>query len=222
MEFEGIDDVEKSDSMNEHYNKSTDPWHNRERKLYQVVLKKAMIDSINFTNKSKIMYYDMGAGGGNVIDTAIENTPDNIKLQVGGCDISQFAIDYLKKQYDDPSGFDCMDLEDYLYKDNPVPHFSKADLISFIDVMYYFDTKRYYKITLDEIWKAIKPGAVVLVADSIIPYQRRSYFKTKEDSELLEEFTEYASPVGRLNNSNKNRYLKVKIYRKLTDSSIQK
>ena len=216
MNIEGIADIEKSSEMIEHYKRSTDPWGNRSRKLYQKIFKEAAIQAFKFANKSFIKYYDIGAGGGNVIDTVIENKPDGVGLLVGGCDISKTAVDFLYENYSDKFyAFDVFDVEDYSYeRDGVYANIYDADIVSFVDVMYYFDSKRYYKYTLDELWKTFKSGTIVVVADGIIPYQRRSYFKTKPDCEVLSEFTDYTAPVGQLNSLNKNRYLKVKIYRK--------
>lgn len=215
-----IDAVEKSNVMEKHYAESTDPWGNRERQLYQKVLKAGSCKLFEYYKKDHpasniIKYYDIGVGGGNVLDTVIENCPSNIDLRVGGCDISESAINYLNENYKNNSKFEVIDCEDYNHDESFSEELSKADLITIVDVMYYWGSKRDYRTTLDEIWKTIKPGAIILVADSIIPYQRRSYYKNKPDSQLLEEYTDYTVPMGQLNDTNKQRYLKIKIYKKL-------
>lgn len=217
-----ISSVEKSNVMEEHYAISNDPWGNRERQLYQKVLKygsKRLFELFNKNNNNSrdVYFYDIGVGGGNVLDTVIENRDKNLILHVGGSDISESAINYLynSHNYDnyDPS-FEILDEEEF-YAKNENSVLKYADLITIVDVMYYWGSKRDYRTTLDEIWKYIKSGAIVLVADSIIPYQRRSYYKSKSDCKVIEEYTDYTVPMGQLNDTNKQRYLKVKIYQKL-------
>lgn len=215
-----IDAVEKSNVMEQHYQESNDPWGNRRRQLYQKVMKYGATKlyeyfKSNNPDRSDIYYYDVGVGGGNVLDTVIENKPDDITLHVGGCDISESAIKYLTENYSSfESKFEVIDCEEYDHK-SPSNRLSNADIITIIDVMYYWGSKRDYRKSLDEIWDSLKPGAVILVADSIIPYQRRSYYKSKMDCKVLEEYTDYTVPMGQLNQSNKQRYLKVKIYQKV-------
>lgn len=214
-----IDKIEKSNVMEDHYSKSVDPWGNRESQTYQKVLKEACIRTFKFLKdknpKDNYAYYDIGSGGGNVLDTVLENKPQDINLELYGCDISESAYKYLKENYHF-SGFDVIDLEDYNSNDSNqfLHNLNKADLITIVDVMYYFDAKRGYKVTLDELWNTFKKGAIIVVADSLIPFQRRSYFKTKSDCTTLDEFTDYTQPVSTFN-GNKNRYLKIKIYQKL-------
>lgn len=208
--------------MEQHYSQSDDPWGNTERQLYQTILKPSVTkvfdhwsniheESIPFYS---VYHYDIGCGGGNILDTFIRNTPNNILLSSGGCDISLSAIERLKEKYPEAYSLDLCDCEHYNYDEGVLEGLAKADIVSIIDVMYYFGAVRDYRQTLDEIWKTIKPGAIILVADTIIPYQRRSYFMKKHDCVLLEEYTEYCAPAGKINGSDKNRYLKVKIYLK--------
>lgn len=225
--------VEKSNVMEEHYAQSNDPWGNRERQLYQKVLKYGAQKLFEYYKlyemnqyphdnendylgpRDHVYCYDIGAGGGNIIDTLIKNIPNDLTIHLAGCDISKSAILHLESLFSEfDRGFDVLDCEEY-YAKNPDYHMRKADIITIVDVMYYWGNKRDYRITLDEIWKTIKKGAIILVADSIIPYQRRSYFKSKSDCKVLEEYTDYTIPMGSLNNTNKSRYLKVKIYQKI-------
>ena len=208
--------VEKSNVMEEHYAESTDPWGNRERQLYQKVLKYGAQKLFEYVGEKPIIkLYDVGCGGGNILDTLTENAPIDQELFLSGCDISESAMTFLDEHFKNQSHlFNIIDCEEYS-DENPDRCLQDADIITIVDVMYYWGNKRDYRTTLDEIWKSLKHGAVVLVADSIIPYQRRSYFKSKPDCKVLEEYTDYTCPMGSLNNTNKSRYLKVKIYQKL-------
>lgn len=211
--------LEKSAAMEARYSSlGEDPWGNRERQLYQRILKRAVELSYNALPEDlkELKLYDIGAGGGNVIDTWLQNLPENYTLDIKGCELSGTAIKFLEDRYPD-SFFDVIDLEEY-DASYPLQYLKEADLVSIVDVMYYFDTKRDYKVTLDHIWETIKPGAVVLVADNLIRAFRRSYFSKKPDCELLHEYTDYTEPVCQETYSNGRaykRYLKVKIYRKL-------
>lgn len=216
-----IEAVEKSNVMEDHYKESTDPWGNRERQLYQKVLKYGSSQLYKYYSETSphptVRCYDIGCGGGNILDTLLENKPDNLEIILSGCDISESAIEFLNKHFSGYArDFKVIDCEEYS-SNNPDPNLNDADIITIVDVMYYWGNKRDYRKSLDEIWSTLKPGAIVLVADSIIPYQRRSYFKSKSDCKVLEEYTEYCMPMGKLNDTNKNRYLKVKIYQKIKE-----
>ena len=204
-----IEPMEHSDVCEEHYVETNDPWGNREFGRYTNTLKNAVVDIYNLMNKKDINLYDIGCGGGNVLDVWIDNKPDHVKLNLSGCDISETAINWINERYE--GNFEVLDVESYEH-DHPDESLADADIVSLVDVMYLWGAKKHYSKTMDELWETIKPGAIFLVADTLIPYQRRSYLKKKEDSEVLEEFTESSMPVG---SSDKfNRYLKVKIYRK--------
>ena len=210
-----IEKIEKSNVMEDHYSQSDDPWGNRKRQLYQTILKEASQRAFKYLDSSEIIrHYDIGVGGGNILDTIKDNAPSGITLYQGGCDISQSAINYINDHYITYCS-EVIDCEEYDPAINKSSGMATADLVTIVDVMYYFGEKRDYRTTLDKLWETFKSGAVIVVADTIIPYQRRSYFKSKPDCEVLEEFTEYSAPAGQINGTNKNRYLKVKIYRKL-------
>lgn len=225
---ESIASVEKSDVMEQHYSESNDPWGNRQRQLYQKVLKygsQKVFEYFNELHKNDyredytpiVELYDIGCGGGNVLDTLIENAPIESRLRLGGCDISESAIKFLDDHFKEYSHkFGLIDCEE-LSSENPPSGLSSADIVTIVDVMYYWGNKRDYRKTLDEIWNSLPYGCIILVADSIIPYQRRSYFKSKSDCKVLEEYTDYSCPMGQLNDTNKNRYLKVKIYQKVKE-----
>lgn len=214
--------LEKSAVMNQRYeNLGEDPWGNRERKLYQKIFKKAaQLAYQHLTIENKVInLYDIGAGGGNVIDVWAENLPDGKVLRISGCDISEAAIRYLEARYENGK-FNLIDLEDYKYNETNQDYTDSigvADIVSIVDVMYYFDAKRSYHDTLDEIWKSIKPGAIVVVADNLVRSFRRDYLTKKEDAELLESYTDYTEKIcEETSDSGKkwNRYLKVRIMRK--------
>lgn len=204
-----IDVMEHSDVCEEHYIETTDPWGNREFGRYTETLKKAVLDAYDLVGKKDVKLYDIGCGGGNVLDVWIDNKPYDANLSLSGCDISETAIKWINEHYE--GNFEVLDVENY---DHTCPNkfLSEADIISLVDVMYLWGAKKHYSKTMDELWDTVKSGAIFLVADTLIPYQRRSYLKNKEDSEVLEEFTESSVPVG--SSGKFNRYLKVKIYKK--------
>lgn len=204
--------IEKSKDMDQRY-ESPDPWGNRERKLYQQIFSLAVKKVIR-DRPSVTTWYDVGCGGGNVLDTVKENAPELVLM---GCDMSQKSIEYLRESGYPSQMFDLVDLEEYVHGKSPALGLSYADVISIVDVMYYFGEKRPYKATLDEIWRAVKVGAYVVVADSLIPYQRRSYFNCKPGCILKHDYTDYTVPVCEENTNGRkwHRYLKVKIYQKV-------
>lgn len=210
--------IEKSCDMEQRYaEQGNDSWGNRERQLYQRILKKAVEICYDSSPTTSPVIYDIGAGGGNVCETWIEHCPSDVSLLLSGCDISPIAVEFLNEQKYG-GRFELVDLEEYGHQGTGVlEDLRKADLVSIVDVMYYFGDKRPYKETLDEIWATIKPGAIVLCADSLIPYQRRSYFSTKPDCEIIADYTDYTEPVSvetRKDGRQWHRYLKCKIYRK--------
>lgn len=218
--------LEKSAAMENRYaSLGEDPWGNRERQLYQKIFKKATelayeyipgYDEADADGKVRVNLYDIGAGGGNVIDVWMENCPENFALNIYGCDISETAIAFLEKRYAD-SRFDLIDLEEYDCKSEPLANMASADIVSIVDVMYYFDVKRDYKETLDHIWDTLKSGAIVVVADNLVRHFRRDYFKKKEDCKVLEEFTDFTEKICEETSESGrkwNRYLKIRIYQK--------
>lgn len=215
--------LEKASDMAQRYsNGNEDPWGNRASQLYQRIFKKATELSYSHLGKSgEIRLYDIGCGGGNIIDTWVENKPEGSTIKVTGCDISPDAINYLLARYPDGE-FDCVDLEEYNCND-PLENLAKADVVSIVDVMYYFDAKRHYGITVDQIWDTIKPGAIVVVADNLVRSFRRDYLGKKDNCETLDSYTEDSEPVSTEQSISEttgkvrtwHRYLKVRIYRKL-------
>lgn len=219
--------LEKSKDMQERYQKyGEDPWGNRERQLYQKIFKKAteltyqhLLPTIktpeNNDGTLSINLYDIGAGGGNIVDVWKENSPENVVLNIYGCDISQDAINFLNIRYPN-SSFDKIDLEDYSHT-VPLYNLKNADIVSIVDVMYYLGEKRDYKETLDEIWETIKPGAIVVVADNLVRAFRRDYLQKKHNCKVLESYTDYNEKIcEEVSASGKHwfRYLKVRIYQK--------
>lgn len=220
--------IEKSADMEKRYDQGVDTWGNRERRLYQTILKEAVEKVKQYTEDPLIQigrvcnWVDIGCGGANVIDTVEEHSDESVDFDFYGCDISHVAIDDIRNRY--PEGkFLRVDLEEYPNLDDKNHdefrgYLSGADVVSIVDVSYYFGDKRPWKETMKAIWDDIRPGAIVLVADSLIPYQRRSYFKAMKDAVLLESYTDYSEKVStekRADGREWHRYLKVLIYRKV-------
>lgn len=221
--------IEKSKDMSKRYEGGIDTWGNRERQLYQKIFKRAVELAFNHHDNTstdlKVTWYDVGAGGGNIWDTILENTGDHaVKLR--GCDISDVAVNDLNDRYSSLGALATrIDLEEYDHTDLTTKEFQdfyntihSADVVSIVDVAYYFGEKRPWKDTMKEIWDSIKPNTIVVVADSLIPYQRRSYFNTLDDCELLDDYTDYTEKVSEEHRDNGkvwHRYLKVKIYWKV-------
>lgn len=224
--------LEKASDMSARYsNGNEDPWGNRKSKLYQRVFKKATelaygtveLPEADSDGKHRVNLYDVGCGGGNIIDTWVENKPEYINLNITGCDLSNDAISYLLKRY--PEGrFDCVDLEEYDSR-YPLHNLANADIVSIVDVMYYFDAKRHYSLTVDEIWNTIKPGTIVVVADNLVRSFRRDYLGKKKDCITLASYTEDSEPVSTEQSLNErtgkvrtwHRYLKVRIFMKTSE-----
>lgn len=218
--------IEKSADMEKRYEGGIDTWGNRERQLYQKIFKSA-VDKIkgylnpNPTNEVIYNWVDVGCGGANILDTIVENEDQFYGWKLYGCDLSQVALKDVRERYPDGK-FMPVDLEEYPDKDNKChdefrDYLRGADVVSIVDVAYYFGEKRPWKDTMKAIWDDIRPGAIVVVADSLIPYQRRSYFRTMEDSALLSLYTDYTEKVStetRGDGREWHRYLKVLIYRK--------
>lgn len=212
--------LEKSKDMQARYAMGEDPWGNRERKLYQKIFKKATELAYKYLDKSDtINLYDIGCGGGNILDVWVENLPDYCNLNISGCDISQDAINFLNIRYPN-SVFDKVDLEEYSSK-VPLYNLAHADIISIVDVMYYF-SRRPYQVTLDELLDTIHSGAIIVVADNQVRSFQRDYYGKKDNVEVLESYTDYTEPVCVEESVCSNgsirkwhRHLHVRIYRKL-------
>lgn len=222
--------IEKSADMEKRYEGGIDTWGNRERQLYQKIFKAAVEkikgylgESYRITNGVPVYeWVDIGCGGANILDTIVENQDDKHQWSLRGCDLSKVAIEDVKQRYPDGKFF-TLDLEEYPdFTDESHQDFTdylnSADVVSIVDVAYYFGDKRPWKDTMKAIWRSIRPGAIVVVCDSLIPYQRRTYYNTLKDSELLEAYTDYTERVSvevREDGHEWHRYFKVMIYRKL-------
>ncbi len=215
--------IEKSKDMERRYEGGIDTWGNRERRLYQSIFKKAVdLTKVELPTPGEYNWFDVGCGGGNIWDTVLENSDITTTFTVSGCDIVPKAVDDLINRYPDTvrkNVFVC-DLEEE-HSTGTVSELrralSGADVVSFVDVLYYLGEKRDYRETLDELWEMIRPGCIVICADSLIPYQRRSYLKRKPDCILLHSYTDYTEPVSEeVNPTGRrwHRYLKVMIYKK--------
>lgn len=213
--------IEKSSDMEKRYEGGIDTWGNRERRLYQKIFKAAVESVRDLLPAGHILWYDVGCGGGNIWDTVLENSTLTHQFIVAGCDLSSRAVEDLRDRYVGkyPEGtIQRVDLEEYDATFHILEGIQDATVVSIVDVAYYFGEKRPWKDTMDQLWRSITPGTYVIVADSLIPYQRRSYFGTKEDCELIKDYTDYTVPVStetRDDGSQWHRYFKVKIYRKL-------
>ena len=212
---------EKSSSMEDKYSKSPDPWKNGERGIYYPMMEKLISelfvdDLVGFTN---FLWCDIGCGGGNVGKAIHKACKDrNKSFNMYGIDISHSAIEYLQQDPENPYDvLRCLDIET-LDDEEAISIFNKMDVISMIEMMYYLGEKKPWKKTIDTIWNALHPGTIVVIADGLISYQYRDYLKNKEDAELIVYYTDMETPVCREISDNGrewNRYLKVRIYKKL-------
>lgn len=215
--------IEKSKDMERRYEEGIDTWGNRERRLYQSIFKKAVdLVKLELHDPGEYNWFDVGCGGGNIWDTVLENSDPDITFTVSGCDIVLKAVEDLMTRYSETVRKDVFvcDLETEHHTGALSKlgfAFMRSDVISFVDVLYYLGEKRDYRETLDELWSMIPTGCIVICADSLIPYQRRSYFKKKPDCTLLHSYTDYTEPVSEeVNPTGRkwHRYLKVMIYKK--------
>lgn len=211
--------IQKSKEMEDIYSVD-DPWSNKARGLYNVLGKRMLDEVIKYLKYPEFTWCDIGCGGGNLFDgiTYCAKSTELCNWKFTGVDSSQNAIDFLKK---DPRYIDVviqkMDMQDFKSTDDMTPIWSNADIISFVEVTYYYDRVD-HRTAMTEFWKSLKPGQIVIVADSLIPYQYRDFLRTMSDSEMLSSYTDYSMPVS-TNNINKSgkqwtRWLKVRIYRK--------
>lgn len=217
MKNEFVNESQKSKDMELMYQKSSDPWGNGERKLYESLLGGTVDKLMNHLSiNSPIVWCDLGCGGGNVtrgFKKFLDAYTENVEFR--GVDISETAVSRLQEEglYSNVLVCDLetiTDTSDVLWKD--------ADVISLIEVIYYLGNMRPWKLSMDIVWSHVKKGAYVIVADGLIPYQYRDYLASKSDAELVESFTETSCPVCkevRDNGTSWSRYLKVRIYKKL-------
>lgn len=220
--------LERSAHMEEFYKNNDDPWGNTERRSYQISFKGAVEKALGFfkdnnPTSKELLWYDLGAGGGNIIDTVLLSNNTDLEIKLGACDISKDALSRVNKYFDIKYS-DVVDLERYnnpIGKEETITDFARnlneADIISLVDVSYLFGDVRDYKETLDEIWETLKPGAILVSADTLIRNFRRTYFSKKEDSILLESYINYDKVFRVEERSNGTKFvrnLKVLIYQK--------
>lgn len=213
-----------SDQMETYYENNPDPWENGSTKLYERLLPN-ILDNIKeqidpYLSKNHIEWFDFGIGGGNVVHgfkEGLKTVFDKEDIRFSGCDISKSAIERLESTGEFGNlytiNLDEMTSEDPLYKD-----LGNYDVLSMIEVIYYFGKSIGYKVVLDNIWSALKSGAVLIVGDGLVRNQYRDYLSTKEDSELIVSYNDHIVPICKeVSDSGKSwtRYMKVRIYKKL-------
>lgn len=206
---------EKSDTMEERYTRDIDTWHNNGR--YDDILKGVVkrVEKLLDKSKSKFKWIDLGCGPGWIIKSLKLSTTNNIEYT--GCDISNVAINYGVREgilSEDSYVDDLNELEFNVGK------FYNYDVVSLVDVMYYLgasessDSTRDWHKSAEAIWSNIKPDTILVVADCLVRFQYRDYFKKLDGCEVLDEYTEYCKPVY-YTEKGIRRNLKVKIYRKV-------
>ena len=177
------------------YEESQDPWGNKETGIYKRILKPfiEVLDKHLNNVPDPIKVYDLGAGGGNIVDAL--NYLSSKDLHIDGCDVSQKAVDYLNATY--LGSFNTVDLETFLSTEDSKTKekLSSSDVVTFIDVIYYMNRKRYYKDTVMEIWKALKPGALLFYGDNLRRFQYRQFIKDLPNAELILDLCNYDEPV---------------------------
>jgi SAM-dependent methyltransferase len=206
--------------MEDLYADNLDPWQNGKRGLYNVLMRQLVSKIALHLTTRRVEWHDIGAGGGNVLRGIELNRSEivpGIIFDYAGVDLSPTAVSAILDSREFGFKFEQADLEEYIYDPTNPPLWSSADIISWIEVLYYFGDKRPWKQSFEEFWKGVKPGAIVIVADSLIPYQYRDYLKKHEGAELLDEYTDYTQAVHietRADGRNWTRWLKVRVYRK--------
>lgn len=213
--------IQRANQMEELYASNPDPWKNRERGLYNILMKE-VVDKVlsHLPDVNPVKWCDIGCGGGNVFDGLLLNANEHgVPLELSGVDMSQSALDWLRSQEKYGNNFQQMDLEEYEYVEETPPVWSSADVVSWIEVLYYFGDKRPWRDSFNEFWRGVKPGTIVIVADSLVPYAYRDYLKNEVgDAELIETYTDYSEAVSvekRSDGKTWTRWFKVRIYRKL-------
>lgn len=216
---------EKSSAMEDKYSQSPDPWKNGERGIYYPMMEKLVSLLLDKVDINYFLWCDIGCGGGNVgraIHKAFHDREKNFRMY--GIDISPTAIKYL--QEDPNSPYDMLRCEDVesLTDEEAQALLSPMNVLSMIEVMYYLGENKPWKKTIDTIWNAIDPGTLFVVADGLISYQYREYLKSKDDAEVILEYTDMDTPVCKeVTDKGRewNRYLKVRVYRKKDSSSLK-
>lgn len=212
---------EKSSAMEDKYAGSPDPWKNGERGIYYPMMERLISEMLtgDLEDMNLFLWCDIGCGGGNVGKAIYRALKQRYKdFSMCGVDISETAIKYLSEDPESPYNvLHCIDIEK-MTDEEARDFFKSIDVISMVEVMYYLGEKKPWKSTIDTIWNSLKPGTLVVIADGLISYQYREYLKTKEDAELIVSYTDMETPVCREVSDNGrewNRYLKVRIYKKL-------
>jgi hypothetical protein len=210
--------IQRASDMEDLYANNPDPWNNGGRGLYNILMKELVDRMQKYLEHNVTVWCDIGAGGANVLrGIELHQKQYDKELQYSGVDLSAAAVKQLNESGEFGTDFVQMDLEEYVYDPENPPVWNDAAIISWIEVLYYFGDKRPWKESFEEFWKGVRPGSIVIVADSLIPYQYRDYLKKHEEAELLEEYTDYSHEVSiekRADGKTWTRWLKVRIYRK--------
>jgi len=211
---------EKSNVMDDKYKLSDDPWGNGARDLYTIPMSRVVSlvkNHISYQDsKNNITWLDIGCGGG-FVGRAIRKAlvENNMNICMEGYDISDTAINRL---YDNPSHnpYDILSVVD-MEEVTDGSCYKHATIVSLVEVLYYLGTKRPWKKSVDMLWDSLPIGAIVVVADGLIPYQYRDYLKTKADASLLHSYTDPDTVVSEETTSAGKKWkrnLKVRIYQK--------
>lgn len=193
------------------YKVSDDPWDNKSTGLY----KRILIPYVKFLEDrfpETMRIFDIGCGGGNILDAFYDISEEPLKFS--GCDCSEEAIESISKNYKD-SRFFVTDIETHFSdKDTNeewVKSMREADVVTFIDVVYYLGAKRWYRRTLEEIWDSLKPGQIFFYGDNLKRHNYRAFTKSLPGAKVLYEYTNYDEIVSSFTDSNGrtfNRYFK--------------
>lgn len=200
---------EKSDTMEERYTRNIDTWGNKDR--YDDIVQNLVSKVEKYINENSVKWLDLGSGPGWVVDSLRKSARKDIVFS--GYDISETAIRYGIDNNLLNSDSKVFDLNDLKFGEKAFYNFK---VVSLIDVMYYLGGSgiRDWHETARAIWDNLAQGSILVVADCLVRFQYREFWKSLDGCEILEDYIEYSKPVYVTDNGNR-RNLKVKIYRKM-------
>lgn len=238
-----VDKVGDRLSILEAYKIDLDFWGNGERKLYNTITKSLVqffVDRGYFGPKTVtkepdvvmhdgtpltvidltgfvVNWCDVGCGAGFFFEGLVESAEAaGLIVQSSGVDISPEALARCRSLW--PSGeFTEVNLDTYkrLEANYTMPWIA-ADVVSFIDTLQSFKD---YRRSFNEIYNGMKLGAFIVIGDGMIRSNFRDYPRSMDTVATVGAWTDYSMVVTPRNHEepgSKNRYLKYRIYRKMS------
>lgn len=198
------------------YLESEDPWNNKGK---YIECFKGVYDGLPIKSSDSIFIYDIGCGGGNVLEGLISNISKVESITVSGVDISPTAISRLnsdirfKDMLAEPFMCDSISRPDWSLPRSVInlARESTIAIFSVVDTFYYIQRDFMWRSTADRLVSQVPQGSIILVADSAGTKSYRDYYKNNK-SLILSTEGQSVTPIVPKSEGHRAKFLKWSIY----------